>query len=173
VTARPSESRVADSSTGTQLIRPSRDDDVAAIVGVWHRAGLAAYTYLPTWQALGLEQAQLVFCRDILPRCRMWVGESDGRVVAFLAMRESYIDRLYVDPPEQRKGWGTRLLEHARSLSPRGLELHTHVENLIARALYEKHGFVAVRFGVSPPPESAPDVEYHWRPSPTAGSSTG
>lgn len=24
--------------------------------------------------------------------------------------------------------------------------------------------FVAVRFGTSPPPESAPDVEYHWRP---------
>ena len=85
-------------------------------------------------------------------------------MVAFLAMRSSYIDRLYVDPARQRRGWGTRLLEHARALSPRGLELHTHVENHVARALYEKHGFVAVRFGVSPPPESAPDVEYHWRP---------
>jgi len=30
---------------------------------------------------------------------------------------------------------------------------------------YEKHGFIASRFGTSPPPESAPDVEYHWRPS--------
>jgi ribosomal protein S18 acetylase RimI-like enzyme len=86
-------------------------------------------------------------------------------VVAFLAMRGSYIDRLYVDPGWQRSGWGTRLLEHARTLSPRGLELHTHVENRAARALYQKHGFVAVRVGVSPPPESAPDVEYHWRPT--------
>jgi hypothetical protein len=50
-------------------------------------------------------------------------------------------------------------------VSPSGLELRTHQENHAARALYEKQGFVAVGFGLSPPPESAPDVEYHWRPS--------
>jgi ribosomal protein S18 acetylase RimI-like enzyme len=151
--------------TAPRLIRRYRDADEAAVVGVWHRSGLAAYLYLPTWQSFPLERAREVFHRDIVERCEVWVGEDDGRVVAFLALRESYIDRLYVDPGRQRTGWGTRLLEHARALSPRGLELHTHVENTAARALYEKHGFVAVRFGVSPPPESAPDVEYHWRPA--------
>jgi hypothetical protein len=30
--------------------------------------------------------------------------------------------------------------------------------------LYEGQGFVAVKYGLSPAPESAPDVEYHWRP---------
>jgi hypothetical protein len=34
--------------------------------------------------------------------------------------------------------------------------------------LYEKHGFKAVKFGLSPPPESAPDVEYRWRPADVA-----
>jgi hypothetical protein len=29
--------------------------------------------------------------------------------------------------------------------------------------------FRAVRFGVSPPPESEPDVEYHWTPNGDAG----
>jgi len=77
----------------------------------------------------------------------------------------SYIDRMYVDPIEWRKGWGARLVALAKELSPSGLELHTHQENHAARALYEKQGFVAVRFGQSLPPESAPDVEYHWRPS--------
>jgi ribosomal protein S18 acetylase RimI-like enzyme len=134
------------------------------VVGVWHRSGRAAYTYLPTWQAFTLEQARIAFRTDILARCELWVGTRDDRVVAYLAMRGSYLDRLYVDPPEQQQGWGTRLLEHARTVSPGGLELHTHVENRIARALYERHGFVAMRFGISPPPESAPDVEYHWRP---------
>jgi ribosomal protein S18 acetylase RimI-like enzyme len=56
------------------------------------------------------------------------------------------------------------LLAHACSLSPQGLELHTHQQNTGARRFYERHGFAAVRFGLSPPPESAPDVEYHWRP---------
>ena len=34
-----------------------------------------------------------------------------------------------------------------------------------SRAFYEKRGFSAVRFGVSPPPESEADVEYHWKPA--------
>jgi ribosomal protein S18 acetylase RimI-like enzyme len=79
-------------------------------------------------------------------------------------MRGSYIDRLYVDPAEGRKGWGTRLVDFAKSVSPGGLELCTHQQNHGARALYERHGFTAVRFGTSPAPENAPDVEYHWRP---------
>lgn len=79
-------------------------------------------------------------------------------------MRGSYIDRLYIDPDRWRLGWGNRFVAFAKHLSPGGLELHTHVENHGARMLYEKHQFRAVKFGTSPPPESAPDIEYHWRP---------
>jgi ribosomal protein S18 acetylase RimI-like enzyme len=90
------------------------------------------------------------------------VGVRQDHVVAFLAMIGSYIDRMYVDPAQWRKGWGTQLIVFAKTLFPDGLELCTHQENHGARKLYEKHGFKAVRFGVSPPPESAPDVQYHW-----------
>jgi GNAT superfamily N-acetyltransferase len=146
------------------IIREFRPADEAEVVGVWHRSGVAAYSYLPTWQAFTLEGALEVFERVIRPQCAIWVGTREERVVAYLAMKATYIDRLYVDPPEWRRGWGTRLVDLAKNLSPVGLELHTHQENHGARTLYERHGFKAVRFGVSPPPESAPDVEYHWRP---------
>jgi ribosomal protein S18 acetylase RimI-like enzyme len=145
-------------------IRPFTAADTDAVVDVWHRSGLAAYTYLPMFQALTREMARTVFAKDIAAHCDMWVAVEDDTIVAYLAMRASYIDRLYVDPPHQRKGWGTALVDYAKSLSPSGLELHTHQENLAARALYERLGFVAVRFGLSPPPENVPDVEYHWRP---------
>jgi SAM-dependent methyltransferase len=68
-------------------------------------------------------------------------------------MDGSYLDRLYVDPREWRKGWGTRLIQLAKELSPGGLELHTHQANRAARALYERHGSVAVKYGLSPPAE--------------------
>ena len=42
-------------------IRPFHDADEAEVVGVWHRSGLAAYPYLPTWQALTMERAQFIF----------------------------------------------------------------------------------------------------------------
>ena len=145
-------------------IRPFHDDDEPAVVGVWHRSGQAAYTFLPTWQAFTLERAAAVFRDVIRAQCTIWVGVLDRQIVAYLAMKGSYIDRMYVDPSQWRRGWGSRLVVFAQGLSPAGLELHTHQENHAARRLYEKHGFKAVRFGVSPPPESAPDVEYQWRP---------
>ena len=147
-----------------RLIRLYRKEDKAEVVEVWHRSGMAAYTYLPTWQALTLEEATWVFENVIHPKNKIWVGTLNGTIVAFMAMDGSYIDRLYVDPSEWRKGWGTKFIKLAKQLSPTGLECHTHQENHMARALYERNGFVAVRFGISPSPECAPDVEYHWRP---------
>ncbi len=148
---------------GRTGIRPFEDGDEAAVIAVWHRSGRAAYQFLPTWQALTLERAGEVFRKVIFPRCSIWVGTRQEHVVAFLAMAGSYVDMMYVDPAEWRKGWGTRLVLLAKTLHPDGLELHTHQENHAARQLYEKHGFRAVKFGLSPPPESAPDIEYHWR----------
>lgn len=134
------------------------------IAAIWYRAGRDAYPYLPGWQTMTADLARDVFSRVIVPLGQVFVAELDGVPSAFLVLSGSYIDRLYVDPPVQGRGLGHALLEHARALSPAGLELHTHVQNERARAFYEARGFVAVRFGTSPPPESAPDVEYHWRP---------
>jgi ribosomal protein S18 acetylase RimI-like enzyme len=153
-----------------ETIRPYLPADEAAVVGVWHRAGLAAYPFLPTWQVFTLEQALVVFREVIVAHNDLWVATLDERVLAYLAMKDCYIDRLYVDPPQQRKGWGSHLLEHAKALCPDGLALYTHQENHGARAFYERHGFVAVKFGISPPPESAPDVEYHWHPGNTSAA---
>ena len=146
------------------MMRPYDRRDEPEVVGVWYRSGHAVYRFLPEWQSLTLERAGEVFRQVIRPQCRIWVAVSEERVVGFLAIKGSYIDRMYVDPSEWRKGWGTRMMELAKQLCPKGLDLCTHQENYGARAFYEKHGFQPVRFGISPAPENAPDVEYHWRP---------
>ena len=105
-------------------IRPYEDGDEPAVVGVWHRSGLAAYPYLPTWQALTLERAGHIFRTVIRSRCDIWVGTRSEQVVGFLATAGSYIDRMYIDPSEWRKGWGTRFVLLAKTLRPEGLELH-------------------------------------------------
>jgi GNAT superfamily N-acetyltransferase len=151
-------------SSPADTIRLFRSADEEAVVGVWYRAGRAAYPYLPAWQTMTVETARQVFHEHILGANTVWVGVQNGEIAAYLALNESFIDRLYVDPPYWRQGWGTSFIQFAKLQSPAGLELFTHQENHAARALYEKHGFVAVKFGISPPPESAPDVEYHWRP---------
>jgi ribosomal protein S18 acetylase RimI-like enzyme len=150
---------------GGGLVRRYEAADEGAVAAVWHRSGRAAYGYLPTWQAFEADEARRVFRGVILPSCDVWVAAVGAEVVGFLALKGAYVDRLYVDPNEQRRGWGTRLVEHAKGCQPLGLWLHTHQENRVARAFYERHGFTIVRFGTSPPPECAPDVEYRWRGS--------
>jgi len=76
---------------------------------------------------------------------------------------DEFIDQLYVHPDYQNRGIGKALLDWARQLSPEHVWLYTLQINLNARAFYEKNGFIAENFGISPPPESEPDVEYHWR----------
>jgi len=147
-------------------IRPLRDDEIDETVRMWHATKRVAYPYLPLEQSRTVEDDDGFFRRFILPRNQVWVAHDGEAVVGFLALGGSYIDRLYIHPDHQRRGVGTALMRKAMELSPAGLQLHTHQENAQARAFYEKHGFRAVKFGISPPPESAPDIEYHWGPSP-------
>ena len=145
-------------------IRLMTDDDVEAVVRVWHAAGRAVYTYIDLWQRFTLEQAHGVFRERIASVCEVWIAETEDGIVGYLARKGSYIDRLYVSPEHQRQGVGTALLKHTMKLSPTGLELHTHQKNIQARMFYEQHEFAPVSYGISPPPENEPDVEYHWRP---------
>ena len=140
------------------------ETDTEAVAAVWYRAGIEAYPYLAGWRDMTPELALAVFRSHIAARCKVFVAEQGATIAGFLALQGSYVDRLYVDPSRQRRGLGRALIARARELSPAGLELHTHQQNESGRRFYEALGFVAVRFGISPPPESAPDVEYHWRP---------
>ena len=148
----------------TELIRRYNPTDEKAVADVWHRAGLAEYTYLPTWQAFSLKDARRVFREVIAADCEIWVRVEGDVVIGFLALDGDFLDRLYVDPVWQGQGRGRELLACAKRLRPDGLRLHTHQANQRARRFYENHGFDIVRFGISPAPESAPDVEYRWHP---------
>jgi ribosomal protein S18 acetylase RimI-like enzyme len=148
-------------------VRRSRDQELDEVALIWHEARKEAHTSMAfeTERSLTAEDSGRIFRDVIAPHCEIWVAEQENVLLGFLAIRGSYVDRMYVQPGAQRGGVGSALLARARQLSPSGLELHTHQQNQRARRFYEKHGFRAVAFGVSPAPESEPDVEYHWRPA--------
>lgn len=95
----------------------------------------------------------------------IWVAVDGETIVAFLALNGSLLNYLYVDPPSQGCGVGTRLMSKAQELSPDGFTLFTHQRNAKARAYYEHRGLRAVAFGISAPPENEPDVKYAWEPT--------
>ena len=145
-------------------IRPLAADDVDAVVRVWNATKRDTYDFIPQEQGRSVEDDDAFFRAQILPRCAIWIAVERANVLGFLAIERNYVDRLYVHPRAQRRGVGAALLARAIEVCPRGFSLHTHQKNAKARAFYEKWGLTAVRFGVSPPPESEPDVEYQWRP---------
>ena len=99
---------------------------------------------------------------------QVWLAALVGRPVGVMAMDREWIEQLYVDPPEQRRGVGSALLAQAKVLSPDGLRVVTLQRNAGACRFYERHGFVACDRGVSPPPENEPDISYLWRPHQSA-----
>jgi putative acetyltransferase len=145
-------------------IRLVETSELEAVVRVWNETKRDTYDFIPIERNRTVDEDRGFFLERVVPVCRIWVAAEGARIVGFVALRDSYVDRLYVHPSAQRGGVGAALLGQAQTSSPAGIELHTHVKNRKARAFYEKHGLRAVKFGVSPPPESEPDVEYHWRP---------
>ena len=148
------------------IIRDYREEDFDAVTILWR---IARERSLPEFQrAKGhfFYEDQDYFRDHVLKQNRVWVVEADHRAVGFMAMENDFVDQLYIHPAYQRRGIGQALLNFARKQSPDHVWLYTLQINTQARTFYEKNGFVAERFGTSPPPELEPDVEYHWRKSP-------
>ena len=145
------------------LIRNYRSEDFDAVTILWR---IAREKSLPEFQhAKGhfFFEDQAYFRDHVLMENSVYVVEMDEQPVAFMALREAFIDHLYVHPNYQKRGIGKALLDYARQCSPEHLWLYTLQINVNACAFYEKNGFIAEKFGISPPPESEPDVEYHWK----------
>jgi len=139
--------------------------DLEAVVAVWERSRWDAQPWLEKRMDYTHEENVRHF-RDVIAReAEVWLAIEEGGVVGLLALADHRIDQLFVEPRDQGRGVGTTLLDKANELAPGGLTLFTHQRNERARAFYERRGFRASRFGMSPAPESEPDVEYTWRPA--------
>jgi GNAT superfamily N-acetyltransferase len=143
-------------------IRPYQAEDFDPLTRLWRKAREEAFPDFQRTKGHTFGEDCAYFRDEILPSNHVWVAQADGRVAGFMAMRGDFIDQLYVDPDYQRRGIGLAFLDHARQLSPASLRLFTLQINAKGRAFYEKNGFRAVKFGISPPPENEPDVEYQW-----------
>jgi ribosomal protein S18 acetylase RimI-like enzyme len=146
------------------VIRPYTLDDFDAVTRLWRAAREQAFPDFQRAKGHTFEEDCDYFRDVILQNNDIWAIEKENRVGGFLAIAGDFVDNLYIHPDFQRFGLGKMLLDHAKRISPEHVWLFTLQINTNGRAFYEKNGFIAMRFGISPAPESEPDVEYHWRP---------
>ena len=138
----------------------------------------------PEREALAVAEIHLIARRDAMPYLRRpptdhetrdyfagavgnrpaawWVATVDGQLVGYMLIDGENLDHLYVRPGWQRAGVGFALLQKAKELSPRRLELWTFQRNRNARAFYESQGFRSLSHTEGHNEESEPDVNYEW-----------
>ena len=150
-------------------VRPIAQTDVDAAIAGWHATNRQTYTYVLAHQQHTLDDARRFFVDHVLTECEVWVvaAATAGAeaLCGVIALQDGWIRQLAVFDGWKRRGIGSRLVDLAKTRSPGGLQLHTFERNTPARLFYVRHGFVAIAFGVSPAPESEPDVLYRWMPT--------
>jgi len=99
----------------------------------------------------------------LFSNCTIWGAGRQDELLGVIAFREGWVDQLYILPPVQGQGIGSRLLDIAKANHDR-LDLWTFRTNEGARRFYGYHGFAAVReTDGADNEEREPDILYSWR----------
>jgi ribosomal protein S18 acetylase RimI-like enzyme len=140
------------------VIRRATEADAAEVSRVFV-AARDEMTYLPR---IG-EEHRPVLGGWFIERGPIFVEEDEGHVLGFSGVNDGELTHLYVDPAEQGRGVGSRLMEHAKAESPEGLCLWVFQKNEGARRFYERHGFRLVELtDGAGNMEREPDARYAW-----------
>jgi GNAT superfamily N-acetyltransferase len=142
------------------MIRRATEEDAAAVGEIYLRAR-DEMEYLPRFPDAdrGSVGGWIVRDNDV------WIAEEEGAVVAFAGLEVGWLNHIYVAPSRQGCGIGTGLLDHAKALQPRGLQLWVFQRNEGARRLYEQNGFVLAELtDGAGNAEQQPDARYEWVP---------
>jgi ribosomal protein S18 acetylase RimI-like enzyme len=154
-------------------IRSARQGDGPAVAAVFGQAR-AEMTYLPR---LHTPEEDVAFFSEMVAGSQsagymVEVAESavvakvDGSgegIVGFCAVRDGWLDHLYVSPRWQSQGIGSALLTRALAASPDGLRLWVFEQNARAQSLYARAGFTVVeRTDGDRNEERTPDVLMRW-----------
>lgn len=143
-------------------IRRMQNGELREVAALWRRSRLEALPALEErLRHSGEDDLQHLFT-IMTAGYEIWLAAESLEILGMMARKGDELDKLYVEPSEQRRGIGSLLLDKAKADSPSGIKLYTHQANSKARAFYEARGFQATTFGVSPAPESEPDVSYVW-----------
>lgn len=138
-------------------LRPAVSEDAARIAQILSDA-LRSHPWMPI---VHTREEDLAFISGtVLPLEKVTVAIAGGRIAGFIAVKDDWINQLYLDPGMTGRGIGSALLDHVLEKMPVA-RLWCFQVNTGACRFYERHGFVAMaETSGSGNEEKLPDIYY-------------
>ncbi len=152
-------------TTAARRLRDATPDDADAMADLFLAARRTAMPWLAVVHTD--DETRGWIAHVLLRERRVRIAQVDGLVAGFAVVHDGWLDHLYVAPPHQGTGAGSRLLEDAKRLSGGALRLYVFQRNQRARAFYLNRGFVEAAFSDgSGNEEREPDLVMRWAARP-------
>jgi putative acetyltransferase len=123
-------------------LRPYTTDDEDAAIELWRRTWAQHYPHIDFNARVAWWRER--WRKELVPVARITLAEQDGALVGFVTVdpKTMYLDQIVVAPEHWGSEVARALVDEAKRLSPRGLDLLVNKDNDRAIRFYEKHGFV-------------------------------
>ena len=127
--------------TAAPTLRPYTATDEDAAIELWRRTWQQHYPHLDFTKRLAWWRER--WRSELVPVAKIVMADIDGALAGFVTVdsAKKYLDQIVVAPEHWGSDIAQKLLDEAKRLSPRGLELLVNKDNARAIRFYEKHGF--------------------------------
>ena len=124
------------------MLRPYTTADENAAIELWRRTWQQHYPHLNFTERVDWWRER--WRQELVPVAAIVLAETDGALAGFVTVdpKTMYLDQIVVAPEQWGSGVALALLNEAKRLSPKGLDLLVNKDNARAISFYEKHGFV-------------------------------
>lgn len=127
--------------TSAVTLRPYSAADEDAAIELWRRTWQQHYPHLDFNARVDWWRAR--WRSELVPVARIVVAEMSGALAGFVTIdpKTMYLDQIVVAPEHWGSSVALVLLDEAKRISPRGVDLLVNKDNFRAMKFYEKHGF--------------------------------
>jgi len=128
-------------ASATVTLRPYQESDEDTAIELWRRTWQAHYPHLDFSGRVAWWRER--WKQELIPVAHVVVAEISGALVGFVTVDPDtmYLDQIVVAPEHWGSGAAPALLNEAKRLSPRGLDLLVNKDNARAIGFYEKNSF--------------------------------
>lgn len=128
--------------TGTITLRPYAPTDEDAAIELWRRTWQHHFPHIDFNARVAWWRER--WRQELVPVTDITLAHDDETLAGFVTVdtKTMYLDQFVVAPEFWGSEVGKILMDEAKRLSSRGLELLVNKDNARAIRFYEKHGFV-------------------------------